>query len=141
MMQVNPYLNFNGNTREAMNFYKDCLGGELSIQVVKETPAAANMPPESQDKVMHSSLTVDGNILVLASDMMRDKTNNGNSISLCLNCGSEEEIRRTFKNLSQSGTIGHDLEDTFWGAIFGDLTDKYGIRWMFNYTKPGGQQP
>lgn len=136
--QVNPYLTFNGNCAEAMNFYKDCLGADLKIQTVGESPAAGKMGV-TDDKVMHAALTK-GDISLFASDLLgKDQFTPGTDVSLCLNCSSEEEIRSFFAKLSVGGKVGSELQDTFWGAIFGELTDKYGKHWMFNYVRPAQQ--
>ncbi|MBI4836059.1 MAG: VOC family protein [Candidatus Abawacabacteria bacterium] len=135
MTQLNPYLAFAGNCRAAMNFYKECLGGELIIQTVGESPMDQQMPGMTSNNVMHASLTKDS-LILLASDMMgSEKAVQGNTISLCLNCSSEEEINTFFKNLSAGGTVTQPLTEAFWGATFGMLTDKFGFNWMLNYMK------
>ena len=98
MAQLVPYVNFNGNTREAMNFYKDCLGGELEIRKVSDVPAmAAQMPPHLKDAVLHSSLVADG-ITIFASDMNRLKYEEGTTFSFCLVCKDEAELNSLLKN-------------------------------------------
>ena len=135
MTQINIYLHFNGNCREAMAFYKECLGGDLIVQTVGESPMAEQMPAEMHKSVLHSSLTRD-ELVLLATDMLGPEgAIQGNTISLCLNCSSAEEIHTSFANLYVGGKMGHPLEETFWGATFGDLTDKFGINWMFNFDK------
>ena len=135
MTHANVYLNFDGNTREAMNFYKDCLGGELSFQSVSELPEmAAQMPPHYSDHIMHSTLVKDG-IVIMASDLCRRKLENGNAYSICIQCSSEEEIDRFFGNLSNGGKVVDPLMDAPWGAKYGSVTDKFGIQWIFNYTR------
>jgi PhnB protein len=135
MTTINAYLTFNGSCREAMTFYKECLGGELNMQAVQDSPMAAQMPAAAQQKILHASLVCNG-IELLATDMIGPAGyTNGNNIALCLNCGSENDVRTFFKNLSVGGNITHPLEDTFWSALFGMLTDKFGINWMFNYDK------
>lgn len=136
MTQIIAYLTFNGTCKDAMTFYKDCLGGELRLQTVGETPAASQMPPEAKSKIMHASLTNDS-IALMASDMiMAGSVVPGNTVSLLLNCSSEEEIGRFFSKLSAGGKVGHPLKEEFWGSTFGDLTDKFGMRWMLNWDKP-----
>jgi PhnB protein len=136
--QINAYLafNFNGNCSEAMTFYKECLGGELALQKVGETPAAKEMPPATYDKIMHAALT-NGPMLLYASDMMgTGGVVQGNTITLMINCSSEEEIKRLFNKLSAGGKVGHPLKEEFWGSIYGDFSDKFGMRWMLNWDKP-----
>ncbi len=128
-------MTFNGNCREAMTFYKECLGGELMVQAISETPMADKLPPEMADCILHSTLTQDG-FTLMASDMVGDMgLIRGNNVSLMLNCSSEEEIRAAYKNLSMGGQTTHQLEDTFWGALFGDLTDKFGNQWLLHFEK------
>jgi len=135
MAQINAYLHFNGNCREAMAFYKECLGGELTMQAVGESPMAGQMPSEMHKNILHAQLVKDGFVL-LASDMMGPEVaSKGSTISLLLDCRSEEEIKTLFSNLSSGGEIGHPLKEEFWGATFGDLTDKFGINWLFNFDK------
>lgn len=135
MAQLNPYLNFNENCREAMNFYKDCLGGELFLQTVGESPAmAAQMPPHMKDSILHSSLN-NGEWVIMASDLNRDARIEGNNIHLCINCKTEDELNSFFSSLSAGAMVTEPLGDMPWGAKFGSLTDKYGMHWMFNYEK------
>ncbi|HEX6848693.1 MAG TPA: VOC family protein [Chitinophagaceae bacterium] len=134
MTNINAYLNFNGQTREAMTFYQECLGGELVMQKIAESPMAARMPSEMGAKILHSSLTKN-DLLIMASDMMGNNIVKGNSISLCVNCSSDEEINSFFNNLSNGGKIVEPLHQSFWGATFGSLTDKFGITWIFNHSK------
>jgi PhnB protein len=134
MTQINAYLNFDGCTREAMSFYQQCLGGELVMQKVAESPMAAQLPSEMSAKILHSSLTK-GNLVLMASDMLGRNTVNGNNVMLCINCSSEEEINHFFASLAAGGKIHDPLQQSFWGATFGKLTDKFGVHWMFNYSK------
>lgn len=135
MTQVNVYLTFNGNCREAMTFYKECLGGELSLQTIGESPLAEQIPPQMKQGILHSTL-VNGGLIIMASDMAGEQgVKRGNSVSLMLNCNSEEEIRRFYSNLSAGGKATHPLEETFWGALFGDLVDKFGNPWLLHYDK------
>ncbi|OHA17463.1 MAG: glyoxalase [Candidatus Taylorbacteria bacterium RIFCSPLOWO2_12_FULL_43_20] len=132
MLKLNPYLRFNDDKcREAMNFYNDCLGGELTFQTMGESPMAGEMP-EAKDKIIHASLKK-GDMEILASDMMRDKAIVGDNVALSINCESEEEIKSLFSKFSDGGEVFMPLEKQFWGALFGVITDKYGVEWMFNY--------
>lgn len=133
--RLTPYLMFNGTCREAMTFYQHCLGGELMVQTFADTPAAAHMPADAQQNVMHSMLTTD-DMLLMASDAGMGPVAKGDMVSLSINCHSTEEIQRLFSLLSAGGTVTMPLEDTFWGATFGIFTDRFGIDWMLNYDKP-----
>ncbi len=135
MTQINSYLTFSGNCREAMTFYKECIGGELSFQTIGESPMSGKMPAQMKENILHSTLT-NADIVIMATDCVRDEgLLKGNAISLCLNCSSEAEIKTCYKNLSADGVANHPLKDTFWGAVFGDLTDKFGNHWLLNFTK------
>ena len=135
MTQINAYINFSGNCREAMTFYKECLGGELTLQTVGGSPIEAQCPAGMKDQIMHASLTK-GALLLMGSDMAGPGgLSKGNNIALSVNCSSEEEINTFFSKLSEGGKIIDPLKLQFWGAMFGVLTDKFGIRWMFNYDK------
>lgn len=135
MMHIHSYLTFNGNCREAMNFYKNCLGGELRLQTIGESPMSDKMPPQMQACVLHGTLTREG-LVLMGSDMVSEQgLVKGNAVSLMLNCSSEEEIRNTYTKLADGGNATHPLENTFWGALFGDLTDKFGNNWLLHYDK------
>jgi PhnB protein len=134
MTQINAYLNFGGKCRDAMTFYKECLGGELTLQTVGSSPVAGQMPAGMQEQVMHSSLVKNG-MIIMATDMTREKLVDGNTVYLCVNCCTSEEINTYFNKLSVGGEIIDPLAEMFWGGIFGTMTDKFGIRWMFIYDK------
>jgi PhnB protein len=135
MTQLNSYLTFGGNCREAMTYYKKCLGGELELQILGESPMADRIPKAMKDYILHSKLTTAGFVL-MGSDMTPETgLKIGNSVSLMLNCHSEAEIRMYFDKLSVGGIVLHPLEITFCGDIFGDLTDKFGNNWILNFNK------
>lgn len=132
-MQINSYLTFNGDCREAMTFYKDCLGGELTFQTVGESPLSDKMPERMKKAILQATL-INDELILMASDMVSEKgLARGNAVSLVLNCSSEAEIMDVYKKLSQGGQKDHPLEITFWGALFGELTDKYGNHWLLHY--------
>lgn len=135
MKHINSYLTFSGNCREAMNFYKDCLGGEIIFQTVGESPLCDQMPAMMKDSILHSCLT-NNQLILMGTDMVAEGgLIRGNAVSMVLHCSNEDEIRRTYEKLSEGGEKTHPLEETFWGALFGDLKDKYGNSWMLNYDK------
>ncbi|MES2617478.1 MAG: VOC family protein [Bacteroidota bacterium] len=135
MSQINSYLTFSGNCREAMTFYQACLGGDLKLQTIGESPMADKLPPQMQQSILHATL-IKGNLTLMGSDMVGDNgLKKGNTVSLMLDCDSEAEIKTIYGKLSDGGTITHELEVTFWGALFGDLIDKYGNPWIFHFDK------
>jgi PhnB protein len=132
---LNPYLNFNGRCREAMTFYQQCLGGELTMQKIGESAFAVQMPSEAGANILHSSLSKDGIVLMMGSDRIGESLRPGNSIALCLKCSTDEEMNRFFTSLSAGGQVKMPLHQGFWGSTYGELTDKFGILWTFIQTK------
>lgn len=134
MIGVQPYLNFNGNCEEAINFYKDALGGEiLFIQRYGESPIAGM---SGDDKVMHCTLKI-GDTHLMASDNPENMpASAGNNISLAIGLNDVEKARAMFDYLADGGSVTMPLEKTFWAEAFGMLTDKFGINWMINCDKP-----
>ncbi len=135
MTKINSYLTFNGNCREAMMFYKKCLGGELTFQTIGESPLSAKMPKQMKECILHSTL-VNGSLLLMGSDMVSEQgLIKGNAVSLSLHCSSEKEIKIFYNRLSAGGKVNHPIENTFWGALFGDLKDKFGNQWLLHFNK------
>jgi PhnB protein len=133
MKALTPYLFFNGNCREAMNFYQSCIGGELQIMTNADAPAGAcpgdmKLNPE---QVMHACLTM-GEFVLMASDNPMGPPKVGDNLSLSFNCTTIEQTEKLFKAFSAGGQVTMPLANTFWGAYFGMLIDKYGFHWMFN---------
>lgn len=135
MPKISPYLNVD-DARAALNFYKECFGGEIYIMTVAETPIAKQMPPEAQNKVMHSSLTSD-DVSILISEMRGPEGFvRGNTVSMMVNCASEAELNQFFAKLSPGGQVMMPPGQQFWGAIFSSFTDQFGIQWLLNYPQP-----
>jgi len=137
MSTIHSYLTFNGNCREAMAFYRECLGGELVFQTIGESPLSERMPKKAKDMILQATLT-NGKLVLVGSDMVPETgLIKGNAVGLLLNAESEEELQKWYKNLSTGGLVTHPLQKNFSGALFGGLTDKFGNNWLFNCT---GQQ-
>jgi len=135
MSTINVYLTFNGNCREAMKFYQKCLGGKLSFQEVGGCPLSEKMPERMKNCIMHATLS-NGPLLLTGTDMAPENgLLRGNAVTLALDCSSEKEIRSFYKKLSKDGEQTQPLEKTFWGALFGCLSDKYGINWILNFAR------
>ena len=132
MEAIIPYLNFNGNAAEALAFYSKAFNGNVVFQqTFGESPMEA--PADFKDKVMHATFQA-GSLTLMVSDCMPDqKVTNGSNMSLSLNFSTVEDIEKVFAALSDGANITMPLNDTFWGARFGMLTDKFGINWMFNH--------
>ena len=134
MNAINTYLTFDGNCREAMTFYAKCLGVEPQIMTFADMPGES--PKELKDKVMHAKVGSGSNVVMASDADARDNVKPGNNFSICINCESIEEIERLYNVFSEKGTKTMPLQDTFWGAHFGMLTDQFGINWMFNFELP-----
>lgn len=134
MSQLIAYLNFPGTCREAMTFYQQCLGGQLHLTTFEESPMAAQLPAATRAAILHAHLT-SGPLKLMASDNPMSEVVNGNSVSLSLDCASEDETARLFAGLAAGGRVTMPLADQFWGARFGMLTDQFGIHWMVNYDR------
>lgn len=129
-----PYLNFEGNAREAMTFYHSVLGGELTFQTCGE--AFPDTPAEHKDRIMHAHLASES-INVMASDTFPDQGTQfvaGNNVHLSLIGSDEDSLREYFNKLADGGTVGMPLQKQFWGDTFGMVTDKFGIHWMVNIS-------
>jgi PhnB protein len=135
MTQLIAYLHFSGQCREALTFYQQCLGGELNMQKFGESAMGAQMPSNADANILRGSLTKDGVTIVMGSDLMGARLKQGNSIALCLHCTSNEELNKCFDRLSSGGLVVMPPHQSIWGGIYGELTDRYGIKWMLNYTK------
>ena len=142
LSKVGTYLNFSRNTEEAFNFYKSVFGGEFlgDIMSLGDAPVQEGMPPlakEDKNLVMHIALPIMGNHLLMGTDAPESlgfKMNFGNNIHICLEPNTREETKRLFDALAKGGTVTMNLDDMFWGAYYGTVTDKFGVQWMFNYT-------
>ena len=134
MKSFSPYINFAGNTRAALEFYKQCFDGEIThMQTFGE--AQQEVSSEELNRIMHAEFKADA-IHIMASDgMPGDTVTPGDAISLSINFSDEAEQNARFAALAEGGTISMPLQDTFWGARFGMLTDRFGIHWMFNCYK------
>ena len=132
-MSITPYVNLTGNAEEALEFYKSIFGGEVDIMRYAGSPAAGMAPPEYGNKVMHGSLKVDGCVLLMMNDATPDRAD-GPRGGFALAFGTEDESKASavFNKLAEGGKIEMPLENTFWGAKFGMLEDKFGISWMVN---------
>ena len=132
-MELAPYLFFTGGKcEEALDYYKGILGGEITdISRWKDAPAEMQGPPGMGERIMHSTFTAPG-VTFMASDSRPTTTYGDGPISLSIGTSDEAEAKRVFDALSKGGNVEVPLEKSFWGAMFGMLTDKYGIDWMVN---------
>ncbi|WP_066304968.1 VOC family protein [Bacillus sp. FJAT-29814] len=132
--QITPYLMFDGNAKEALEFYRDVFGGEISnLKTYGE--ADYPTPPEANDRIIHAQFRK-GDLLIMVSDAFPgSKVVVGNNISLTLDFESEEEIQTIYDALREKGSVHMELQDTFWGAKYGKVKDAFGMIWDLNYQK------
>lgn len=133
MKGINTYLTFNGNCREAMGFYANCLGAELHMMKFSESPM--NVPEEAKDRIIHARLKK-GEAVLMASDTMPGMPfQQGTNFSVALGCDSVQECEQAFAAFARNGKVTMPLQETFWALRFGMITDQFGINWMFNLEK------
>ena len=130
---LNPYLNFNDQTRAAMEFYKTVFGGELTINTMGE--GAGVTDPSTKDNIMHADLRVGNSMVIMAADYVGDtKSKAATNCSLSLSGDNAEELSAYYEALKEGGTIIEPLAPSPWGDTFGMLKDKFGIIWLINIT-------
>ncbi len=141
MAAVNPYLTFNGNCEEAFLFYQSVFGGEFPyLGRYKDMPPSEDgktCAPSEENYIMHVCLMIGDTVLMGsdASESFGGTVVAGTNFSISINTDSREEADRYFNGLSAGGVPYMPMNDTFWGAYFGMLTDKFGINWMVNFDE------
>ncbi|HYG73303.1 MAG TPA: VOC family protein [Actinomycetota bacterium] len=132
--RLNPYVTFDGNAREAMSFYKDVFGGELTINTFGEY---GTDDPALADKTMHAQLETSQGFTLMASDTAPGMEHSpGNNIAVSLSGEDASELRGYWDKLSNGGTVVMPLEKQMWGDEFGMCVDPFGISWMVNIGPP-----
>jgi PhnB protein len=128
-----------GEAEAAMRFYKLVLGGEFeAFQRYKDIPGGEKMPADDQEKMLHVSLTVNKATTIMASDSVKpmgDDIHPGNNFHICIQAESESEVDRLFEGLSRDGQVEMPPNKTFWGAYFSMCVDKFGVRWLINFSE------
>jgi len=135
-MSVDVYLNFNGNTREVVEFYTKVFGTERP-QMMTFGDAPPNpeypLPEEAKDLIMHTRLTINGSNVMFSDTFPGSPFVIGNNVSLAYVGEDIDEIKMIFHKLCDGGKVEMELQETFWSKCYGSVTDKFGIHWMFNY--------
>ena len=140
MPQLNPYLNFDGKTEEAFNFYKSVFGGEFAmVMKFSDVPSDVPIPDANEDdanRIMHIALPIGKNNVLMGSDSPANygEVKHGNGFWISITVESKEEADKLFGGLSAGGKITMPMGDTFWGDYFGMFADKYGVSWMISYS-------
>ncbi len=129
--RLNPYLSFRDNAKDAMDFYQSVFGGDLSRSTFGEFHATED--PAEQDKIMHSMLTTESGLVLMASDTPSSmELTPGNNYAISLSGEDEAELRGYWDKLSDGGNVTMPLEKAPWGDTFGMCTDKFGVSWLVN---------
>lgn len=138
MKAVNPYLNFNGNTEEAFRFYQTVFGGDL--QIIRFEDFGENsmgVPDEDLTKIAHVALPLRDGSMLMGTDTLESlgqELTMGNNFSITLEAESDEEAEKIFNALSDGGKVEMPLAKTEWAEKYGMCADRFGVRWMVNYT-------
>lgn len=134
MEAIVPYLMFNGNAAEALAFYAKAFDGKtLFQQSFGESPMGNEIPDEYKNNIMHATFQAGDLTFMVSDNMPGQQVSGGSNLSLSLNFKTVADIDKIFAALSEEAKITMPLQDTFWGAKFGMLTDRFGINWMFNH--------
>lgn len=137
-MRAVPYLNFNGNCREAMTTYAAVLGGQITAMFTHaETPAGAHCPPEMQDTIMHARLDLGDGGTLMGSDCPPHMYVKPQALYVSLHPETAAVADRIFAELSPGGEVVMPIQETFWAERFAMFTDRFGIPWMINVEKAG----
>lgn len=130
--QLNPYLSFSGDARQALEFYKSALGGTLTLHTYGDQGGA---PAGHSDKIMHGTLETAAGFTVMGADNPPGAEHKpGNNFAVSLSGDDAEELRGYWDKLTQGGNVSVPLEKQMWGDVFGMCTDKFGIAWMVNIS-------
>jgi PhnB protein len=133
---LNPYISFDSNARQAMEFYRDVFGGNLRLNTFGEFGQSDS--PDA-DKIMHGQLETDNGFTLMAADTPAGMQRNpGDTITISLSGDDADTLRGYWEKLSDGGTVTMPLEKQMWGDEFGMCTDKFGIPWMVNITQSQG---
>lgn len=135
-MRVNPYLNFNGNCKEAFEFYAKVFQSTIAhLMTHANSPMAEHTPPDWQDKILHVAMKI-GETIIFGSDAPPAHYRSPGGLHISVSIESIEESERIFAELSEGALITMPLQEMFWAYRFGMLTDRFGIPWMINCEKP-----
>lgn len=136
-MEISSYLSFNGNCKQAIDFYARVFECEPIIMTYGDAPPEEGYetPEEIKQLIMHGNLNIDGNQLMFSDFMPGLEFICGNNISLTLNGNDKELLTKYFESLAKDGTVTMPLEKTFWSELFGMVTDQFGINWQISHTE------
>src|SRR5690348_18171463 len=137
MMQINAYLNFNGQCEAAFKFYERVLGGKiLMMSRFEDSPMVQQMPAEMRSKILHARIQI-GDTVVMGSDPPPDRYSPQKGFALSLQMKTASEAEKIFHALSENGQVGMAMGKTFFAERFGMLTDRFGVPWMVVCEREG----
>lgn len=130
--RLNPYISFSGDARQALEFYKSVLGGELSLNTFGELGGGTGQ----DDKIMHGMLESSSGFTLMGADTPPGQEHKpGNNFAVSLSGDDADELKGYWEKLSAGGSVAVPLEKQMWGDVFGMCTDKFGITWMVNISE------
>jgi PhnB protein len=136
--QLNPYLNFNGNAADAMKLYETALGAKSDRVMRFGDAQGMDVPADQKNRVMHATLHIGSGVVMVSDTMPGQSVPAGGNSHVCLDFDDPADLVKKFEALSAGGRVTMPVQDTFWGAKFGMLTDRFGINWMFNCELKNG---
>lgn len=132
---VNPYLNFGGTAEKAIKFYESALGAKADNLMRFGDAQGMDTPPEHKDRVMHCVLRLGAGVVMASDSPPGAPAPSGNNIAVSTDWDDAADMEKRFQAMAVGGKVTMPLQDTFWGARFGMLTDQFGVNWMFNCEK------
>lgn len=137
MQVITPYLNFDGNGSEALQFYCKALNGQILFQqTFGDSPMGAQTPEAFKNRLMHATFQCEAGTFMASDGPPGYEIKNGNNVTLSLHFDTVEKLEKAFNGLAEGGTVTMPAQETFWAHRFGMLVDKYGFQWMVNMDKP-----
>lgn len=136
-MKLSTYLNFDGNTREAFEFYAGLFGGRIvAMKTFGETPGCENMPEVDRDKIMHARLEIGGDALMATDATSQYPYRKIHCAYVVFDADGPEDAERIFAALAAGGEVEMPMQETFWAHRYGITVDRFGVPWMINHAKP-----
>lgn len=134
MFHLVPYLHFNGNAEEVLNFYKEAFNGEILL-ISRYSDSPMQVEENWKNKIVHSRLKFGNNIIMVSDSHNGQLASKEGNIQLSVEVDDENKIEEVFNKLAEGGKATMPLAKQFWGAMFGMLQDKFGVNWMFNHEE------
>jgi PhnB protein len=132
--QLNPYLNFDGNARQAMDFYASTFGGKLTLSTFADF---GHKEPANADRIMHGVLETDAGYTIMGADFTSDMEYHAPAgFSVSLSGDDTDQLHAYWEKLSAGGTVTMPMAKQVWGDEFGMCVDQFGIAWVVNISQP-----